>query len=110
MRDHRPHGGDPWGAVAQEAQQVEPDAFDESEPVPATTVTLVEGACFAICGLGGDVDGGVEGLFVGDTRICSRIVVSVDGSPVEPATASCGSSGWSWGSRGRSGPTAPQRS
>jgi glycogen debranching enzyme len=80
-------GGDPWGTVAQDVQDVEPDAFEESEPVPATTVTLVEGASFAICGLRGDVEsGGVEGLFVGDTRICSRLVLSVDGELVEPLT------------------------
>ena len=36
-----------WGGVVRDA---EPDAFDESQPVPATTVTLVEGASFTICG------------------------------------------------------------
>ena len=66
---------------------VEPDSFDESQPVPASTVTLVEGATFTICGPDGDVDGsGVAGLFVGDTRICSRLVLSIDGDGVEPLT------------------------
>jgi glycogen debranching enzyme len=81
------HHGDPWSAVAQDVQDVEPDAFEESEPVPATTVTLVEGASFTICGFSGDIEGGgVEGLFVGDTRICSRMVLSIDGRAVEPLT------------------------
>ena len=80
-------GGDPWGDVAQGIQDAEPDAFEESEPVPATTVTLVEGACFAICGTGGDIGAaGVEGLFVGDTRTCSKMTLSIDGSPIEPLT------------------------
>ena len=44
------------------------------QPVPATTVTLVEGATFVIAVGDGDIDpGGVEGLFVGDTRICSAL-------------------------------------
>jgi hypothetical protein len=83
----RPTGrvGDPRGAVAQDRRDVEPDPFEESEPVPAATVTLVEGASFAIGGSGGDIErGGVEGLFVGDTRICSRMVLSIDGLVVEP--------------------------
>jgi glycogen debranching enzyme len=57
---------------------------EESVPVPAATVTLVEGASFAICGSGGDIAGsGVEGLFVGDTRVCSRLLLTIDGRPVE---------------------------
>ena len=78
---------DPSLPVAQEVLGAEPDAFEESEPVPATTVTLVEGASFAIGGASGDIErGGVEGLFVGDTRICSRMVLSIDALPVEPLT------------------------
>jgi len=73
-----------WGGVVRD---VEPDAFDESQPVPATTVTLVEGASFTICGPDGGIDGGgVAGLFVGDTRICSRMILSIDGGGVEPLT------------------------
>jgi glycogen debranching enzyme len=85
----RPVGrvGDPGGAVAQEMRDGEPDPFEESEPVPAATVTLVEGASFAIGGVGGDFErGGVEGVFVGDTRICSRLVLMIDGQTVEPLT------------------------
>jgi glycogen debranching enzyme len=60
----------------------------ESVPVPAATVTLVEGASFAICDAGGDISpGGVEGVFVGDTRVCSRLTLTVDGAPTEPLTA-----------------------
>jgi glycogen debranching enzyme len=60
---------------------------DESEPVPSATITLVEGASFAICDAGGDItEGSVEGLFVADTRICSRLVLSVDGRPLDPLT------------------------
>ena len=73
-----------WGGVLRD---VEPDAFDESQPVPASTVTLVEGASFTICGPDGGIDGGgVAGLFVGDTRICSRMILSIDGGGVEPLT------------------------
>ena len=94
---HRAHGGRPprplptgprrmataagrlRTAVAQRWTMTE-----ESQAVPAATVTLVEGASFAICDMGGDIGGrGAEGLFVGDTRICSRLVVTVDGAPVE---------------------------
>lgn len=58
---------------------------EEAEPVPAATVTLVQGASFAICGAGGDIAGrGVEGVFVADTRVCSRLALTVDGKPVEP--------------------------
>jgi glycogen debranching enzyme len=58
---------------------------EEAEPVPAATVTLVQGASFAICDRAGDIGGrGVEGLFVGDTRVCSRLVVTVDGARAEP--------------------------
>jgi glycogen debranching enzyme len=59
----------------------------ESAPVPAATVTLVDGASFAICDPGGDIHpGGVQGLFVGDTRVCSRLAVTIDGYPVEALT------------------------
>ena len=50
-------------------------------------MTLVEGASFTICGADGGIDGGgVAGLFVGDTRICSRMLLSIDGGGVEPLT------------------------
>ncbi|GIU97679.1 MAG: amylo-alpha-1,6-glucosidase [Actinomycetota bacterium] len=59
-------------------------AVDESAPVPSATVTLVEGASFTICGPSGDIGGSsVEGVFVGDTRICSRFELAIDGEPVE---------------------------
>ena len=60
---------------------------EESEAVSPATVTLVEGASFTICDRGGEIAGrGVEGLYVGDTRICSRLVLTVDDRPVEPLT------------------------
>ncbi len=81
-----------WGSVVGD---VEPDAFDESQPVPATTVTLVEGASFTICAADGGIDGGgVTGLFVGDTRICSRMLLSIDGGSVEPLTLASRSPSW----------------
>ena len=60
---------------------------EEAEAVPAATVTLVEGTSFAICDAAGDItEGGVEGLFVADTRICSRLALRVDGMPLEALT------------------------
>ena len=60
---------------------------EESEPISPATVTLVEGASFMICDLGGDISGrGVEGLYVADTRICSHLVLTVDDQKLEPLT------------------------
>ncbi|HZM29581.1 MAG TPA: glycogen debranching N-terminal domain-containing protein [Acidimicrobiales bacterium] len=60
---------------------------EESEPVSPATITLVEGASFTICDLGGDIVGrGVEGLYVADTRICSGLVLTVDDQKLEPLT------------------------
>jgi glycogen debranching enzyme len=61
----------------------------ESVPLPATTVTLVEGASFAITDPGGDIGSApVEGIFVGDTRICSQAVIFLDDRTVEPLSYS----------------------
>ena len=60
---------------------------EESAPVPASTLTLVEGSSFVICDSDGDITDGVQGLFVGNTRVCSRLRLSVDGRPIEPLTA-----------------------
>jgi len=58
---------------------------EESEPIPPATVRLVEGASFAICDAAGDiVPGGVEGLFVADTRVCSQLTLTVDGVVPSP--------------------------
>jgi glycogen debranching enzyme len=47
--------------------------------------TLVEGATFAVCGAGGDIDGvGPQGLFVEDARVLSRWRLRVDGQRLEP--------------------------
>ncbi len=72
-----------------------PDSADATAPWPLhgtmppatapTAVTLVQGRSFAICDRGGDIDGsGPSGLFVGDRRIASHLVVTVDGAPVQP--------------------------
>jgi glycogen debranching enzyme len=91
-RAHRQHcPGDPdAGRLTMADDETRDTALrfeDESEPVPSATVTLVEGASFAICDAAGDItEGSVEGLFVADTRICSRLVLSVDGGPLDPLT------------------------
>jgi glycogen debranching enzyme len=60
---------------------------EESERVSPATITLVEGASFTICDLGGDIaDRGVEGLYVADTRICSHLVLLVDDRRLERLT------------------------
>src|SRR5580765_5917737 len=72
-----------------------PDSTDATLPGPLhatmppvaapSSVTLVQGRSFALCDRGGDIDGvGPSGLFVGDRRIVSRLVVTVDGAPVQP--------------------------
>jgi glycogen debranching enzyme len=53
------------------------------------TVTLVEGSSFAIVGRDGDIDGEPEGVFVGDTRVVSRLAVTVDGHRVEQLAHEC---------------------
>jgi glycogen debranching enzyme len=59
---------------------------------PATTmgastglVTLLEGTTFCICEASGDVrPGGAQGLFVRDTRLISRLDLSINGHTPEP--------------------------
>jgi hypothetical protein len=42
---------------------------EESQALPAATVTLMQGSSFTICESSGDIcDRGAEGLFVADTR------------------------------------------
>lgn len=61
---------------------------NESPAVPASSLTLIEGTSFVICGGGGDIgDGPVDGLFVGDTRVCDRLVLTVDGDRIEALAA-----------------------
>ena len=49
------------------------------------TTTLVAGTTFCLSVAGGDVDpGGVQGLFVDDTRVVSGWRLRIDGAPVEP--------------------------
>ena len=50
-------------------------------------VTLVEGSSFCVSDHGGTIEpGGVQGLFVRDTRVLSRWEVFVDGARIEPLT------------------------
>ncbi|HKH25009.1 MAG TPA: glycogen debranching N-terminal domain-containing protein [Acidimicrobiales bacterium] len=45
----------------------------------------MQGSSFTICETSGDIsDRGAEGLFVADTRICSKLVLTIDDAPVEP--------------------------
>src|SRR3954470_23631747 len=60
---------------------------EESQAVPESAVTVVDGATFAIFGRAGDIAAGsVQGLFVADTRVCSALVLTVDGAPLEALT------------------------
>ena len=65
--------------------QLSPWGFaDESPAVPASSLTLTEGTTFVICGSAGDIgDAALDGVFVGDTRICDRLVLTVDGERIE---------------------------
>ncbi len=47
------------------------------------TVTLVDGSHFMLCGRAGDIEGGVHGVFMLDTRVLSRWVLRIDGVRVE---------------------------
>jgi glycogen debranching enzyme len=61
---------------------------NESPAVPATSLTLTAGTTFVICGGDGDIgDGALDGVFVGDTRICDRLVLTVNGERVEALAA-----------------------
>ena len=56
--------------------------------MPALSLTLIEGTSFVICGGAGDIgDGPVDGVFVGDTRICDRLVLTLNGDRIEPLAA-----------------------
>src|SRR5258708_12232713 len=52
---------------------------------PSGLVTLLEGTTFCICETSGDVrPGGSQGLFVRDTRLISRLELSINGHVPEP--------------------------
>lgn len=62
---------------------------EESEQVPASNITLVDGASFVICDASGDIrPRTVQGLFIGDTRICSELILTLDGQHPEPLSVS----------------------
>lgn len=57
--------------------------------MPAAALILTEGTTFMICDATGDIGGsGVEGVFVADTRICNRLVLTLDGARIEGLSAS----------------------
>ena len=49
----------------------------------AQTVTLISGLTFAVSGPTGDIDAGHSGIIAGDTRHLSRLVLQVDGEPIQ---------------------------
>jgi glycogen debranching enzyme len=52
---------------------------------PAGQVTMLDGATFCICESSGDLrQGGAQGLFVRDTRLISRLELSINGHVPEP--------------------------
>ncbi|HUJ04600.1 MAG TPA: glycogen debranching N-terminal domain-containing protein [Streptosporangiaceae bacterium] len=52
---------------------------------PGGLVTLLEGTTFCICEASGDIrPGGAQGLFVRDTRLISRLELSINGHQPEP--------------------------
>jgi glycogen debranching enzyme len=52
---------------------------------PSGLVTLLEGTTFCICETSGDLrPGGAQGLFVRDTRLISRLELSINGHVPEP--------------------------
>ena len=54
---------------------------DESPAVPVASLTLIEGTSFVICDGAGDMgDGPVDGVFVGDTRVCERLTLTINGA------------------------------
>ena len=56
--------------------------------MPASSLTLIEGTSFVICGGAGDIgDAAVDGVFVGDTRVCDQLVLTVDGERIEALAA-----------------------
>ena len=64
-----------------------PWTSDVSAGQSTGTVSLVEGTSFMVSGRSGNVSGdGAQGLFVLDTRVLSRWVLSLDGAPLHPLT------------------------
>jgi glycogen debranching enzyme len=62
----------PW-SFAEEAAAIDIDA----------TVTILHGSTFVICRRSGDITSGVDGVFVADTRVCHRLLVTLDGEHLE---------------------------
>lgn len=72
------------GRVERDAPGPDLESGFAAEPAATGGLTLVEGATFAVCGPGGDMDPrAAHGLFVRDARIISRWHLQVDGAPVD---------------------------
>jgi glycogen debranching enzyme len=65
-------GDSPWTLEAESSEIARHD-----------TVTLVDGSNFMLCGRSGDIESGVHGLFMLDTRVLSRWMLTIDGVRVE---------------------------
>ncbi len=65
-----------------------PWTFNEasvSRAADGASITLVDGATFAVSDRSGDINGtDADGLYLSDTRILNRLVVTIDGSRIEP--------------------------
>lgn len=74
------------GGLADSGAALTPWTFSgEAVPPDAGSITLVGGASFVICDRRGDITGqGPSGLFVGDRRVLSRLVLQVSGEVIEP--------------------------
>jgi len=56
--------------------------------VPPSALTLTEGTTFVICAGSGDIgENALHGVFVGDTRVCNGLRLSLDGEPIEALAA-----------------------
>jgi glycogen debranching enzyme len=61
---------------------------DEPAPLGTDRVVLVDGQVFCVSASTGDVHAGApQGLFVADSRVLSRIELTLDAHPLEPLTA-----------------------
>ena len=76
--DHSTQSRRARGVTAWEA------SADAVPRVVGSGITLAHGRSFAICGETGDICGGVQGVYVGDTRIGAHLELTVGSDPVEP--------------------------
>ncbi len=61
------------------------NAASVSRPADGPSITLVDGSTFAVSDRSGDINGtDGDGLYLSDTRILNRLVVTIDGGRIEP--------------------------